>query len=774
MLNHGTPISTYQRPRRVGIPPVSAAVDAATQALGEATRLADAGYKLTPVTITRAPNGKKKAQFHKGWRHESAWSSDPEQIRAWWVDHQGTTSFAIGCAVNGIEGVDLDVKPDQDVDAVTWWARQGLPISSFEQRTPSGGAHLIWRVRDDGLALPQEAGKSLGTGVDTRNRAGLFFAAGGYVVDEPGHYEIVGSLPPLAQLDETPREVVELFAEHATADRAERPTDGRIVVHDEDWQRAQVDLALQAIREHSRNAGGYRAKLQHAGLFLGRVVEQGLISPERAEGWIVDAHKEVWGPAVWPENLKDVRDALRDGPVLERWRTPADPGPRNGAGLKPATPLYAMPTLPDGDEPADEGADEEVDDEPAAAVEGMGDEEAAQYLEFRKDVAYEKRRERIRRQAREELEAERRPPAPAIRDGLISFAQLAEIEPPAMLVRRLIPERAVGFLNGRSGSYKSFVLVALAVGMATGRPILGHPEFEVARPVKVLYVAAEGSAGVALRMRAYAHHHGITDAPNLTLYPRAINLTSEREVEDLAQVVANGGYEHVLVDTFRQATLGVNESDNSELSVVIGRMIALRDDHGTSTLFADHTGHAGERAVGGEAKWANSDFALMIKMPNGNRAADQQRTLTVEKLKDLDTSGAWDLRLTAVPAIADADGNPSAVVELGTAAPALDPFGQIHPRWWEQDIEVPPVVVGLTDAGSDAAREIYRVLWYTEDEMTTAALQRAINERPGGKQYSEPTVRRGRRLLEGARVIGMGSGATKYVLLDPYAPPDRG
>src|SRR5690606_20321180 len=182
------------------------------------------------------------------------------------------------------------------------------------------------------------------------------------------------------------------------------------------------------------------------------------------------------------------------------------------------------------------------------------------------------------------------------------------------------------FLNGRSGSYKSFVLPIFAVSLATGRPVMGHREFEVARPVKVLYVAAEGSAGVALRMRAYARRHGIREAPNLTLYPRAVNLTSPREMADLEHVVAEGGYEFLLVDTFRQATLGINESDNSELSVVIGQMIALRDKYGCSTLFADHTGHAGERAVGGEAKWANSDYALMIKMPNGSRAADQQRT----------------------------------------------------------------------------------------------------------------------------------------------------
>jgi hypothetical protein len=84
--------------------------DQAQHALAEAVRLAEHGYRLTPVTITRLPSGKKAARFHKGWRHEGAWSDDPEMIRQWWVDHPDT-SFALGGGANGIEGVDLDVKP---------------------------------------------------------------------------------------------------------------------------------------------------------------------------------------------------------------------------------------------------------------------------------------------------------------------------------------------------------------------------------------------------------------------------------------------------------------------------------------------------------------------------------------------------------------------------------------------------------------------------------------------------------------------------------------
>jgi hypothetical protein len=290
-------------------------------ALAEALRLAGLGYRVTPVTITRAASGKKHARFHRGWRHEEAWSNDPDQIRAWWTDHPDT-SFAIGGAANGIEGVDLDVK--DGIDAPRWWSEQGLPLSPFTQQTPSGGLHSIWRAPTDRPGLPQEAGKTFGRGIDTRNRAGLFFASGAYVVGEEGSYTTLGGLPPLAELETTPDVVLELFADHSEKERAVRPTDGRIVVHDLDWQERKFAEALQAMRDHDRDAvkGGYRAKLQGAGLFLGRAVEQGLLTGGEAEELILDAHRHVWGDNVWPENVKDIRDALADGPRLERWRVP--------------------------------------------------------------------------------------------------------------------------------------------------------------------------------------------------------------------------------------------------------------------------------------------------------------------------------------------------------------------------------------------------------------------------------------------------------------------
>src|SRR5690606_5215745 len=296
-----------------------------------------------------------------------------------------------------------------------------------------------------------------------------------------------------------------------------------------------------------------------------RMVNLGLITPEQMRDHLLQLVEHYWpGMGFNGDDRQHIHDALNNpiergehaGALASPWvlKTPPEVSAALGSSL--TVPGQTLPQAPAQE--AQEGelvADGERQPVPQPP-------QQPPHLDEELMLQVELMRRRVKRRA-DEIE---RPPALPISEGLLSFDQLDEIEPPAMLVKRLIPERAVGFLNGRSGSYKSFVLVALAVSLATGRPVMGHREFDVARPVKVLYVAAEGSAGVALRMRAYARRHGIREAPNLTLYPRAVNLTSPREMADLEHVVAEGGYEFLLVDTFRQATLGINESDNSELS----------------------------------------------------------------------------------------------------------------------------------------------------------------------------------------------------------------
>jgi len=652
--------------------------DQAARALAEAIRLAEHGYRLTPVTITRLPSGKKGARFHKGWRHEGAWSNDPELIRQWWVDHPDT-SFALGGGANGIEGVDLDVKPELGVDAVEWWNAQGLPGSAFTQATPSGGVHLIWRANPD-RGLPQEAGKTFGKGVDTRNRSGLFFAAGAYVVGEPGHYECLADLVKLEDLPFTPPVVLDRFADHGRAAPADRPTDGRIVPHDEEWQQRVVAEAVQAIRDHDRNAGGYRAKLMGAGLLLGRAVEQGFLDQPRALAILMDAHRSLWGDSVWPENLADMRAALADGPRLERWRVP-EPQPVGG--------LVSPGPTEDPEQPASvhdhvQGSSYEQPNpitstnggtwDVAPGEDGYDpDAKAAEYeaRELDKDI----KRERRRRTARRVVDAEDREPLRVL-DGL-AFLRAPT---PEYLVPDMLMVNSSACVFGPPGGTKSFFVLDLALCLATGRPWRGKP---LGRH-RVHYVMAEGQAVNTVRALGWLHHF----APDLdhdqlqewlTVIPQGILLTPEGVAEYLVHVERDAPA-LIILDTKNRMMVG-NENDAGDNGVLNRAMDAIRNASGRAcVLLVDHTGLGDtSRRRGSNAGEGASDTEVRVTMDNGVATAEVTRNKAAEP------GASWSYRLRAVkdvPGLRPGTPDPAVCVTVDADEVAALTQFDTDPRAW--------------------------------------------------------------------------------------------
>lgn len=580
----------------------------ATTALEEALRLVAHDYALTPVTITREASGKKRARFHRGWRHEQAWSRDPDQIRAWWVDHPDT-SFALGCAANGIEGVDLDVKPAEGIDAVSSWAERGLPLGRLCQNTPSGGLHTIWKVRRDGLALPQEAGKTLGRGVDTRNRSGLFFAAGAYILGEPGNYELTGALPRRDELTETPDEVIALFADAATVERVERPADGRVVYHELEWQQRMVAAALAAVRGHPRGEGGYRKKLQHAGLFLGRIVDQGLLTPGEAMSRLTRAHMAVWGPAIWPENVKDIRDALADGPRLERWRAPNQPADPP-AVEEPETQASQVSTenagVPENDEdPAPLDDDQVDDDELARRV-------------FEREVAHKVRQLRVTAEAKRRHLAEYGPPtAPP---GTVSLrALLAEPRNATKYrVEGLWPAGGKIMLTAQKKSGKTTMVGNLLRCLVDGDPFLartapyrpgewrterggGYAVSEpTGRPVVLLdFEMTHDMLAEWLEDQRIVH---VDDVHVQLMRGRLWDIRDDDVLRQWADYLRSIDAGTLLVDPIGpvMGALGINENDNSEVNHYLSALDRLAreaglDEHG----IIHHAGHGEEQRARG-------------------------------------------------------------------------------------------------------------------------------------------------------------------------------
>lgn len=285
----------------------------AAHALAEALRLVAHGYQLTPVTITRDAEGDKRAHFHKGWRHEDAWSSDPDQIKAWWTDNP-TTSFAVRTgAVGMVDVIDLDVKDGKD--GVTWWAEQGHPFGSVLVNTPSGGMHIYVPA----CGLPTVAGQ-FGPGVDTRGDGGLVFAPGAYIVGERGHYEVQGPLAAVVDLAPLPDELVAAIRT-SVPDSSQYRVDGAITMKDFDVAVALTQAAVDKVASMPPGTAGslFRDAQMGAAMMLGRLAEAGCDS-DWAYEQIERATLQVWPAGLSSADERNIASGLRDGPRKERWR----------------------------------------------------------------------------------------------------------------------------------------------------------------------------------------------------------------------------------------------------------------------------------------------------------------------------------------------------------------------------------------------------------------------------------------------------------------------
>jgi AAA domain/Primase C terminal 1 (PriCT-1)/RepB DNA-primase from phage plasmid len=75
----------------------------------------------------------------------------------------------------------------------------------------------------------------------------------------------------------------------------------------------------------------------------------------------------------------------------------------------------------------------------------------------------------------------------------------ASINPPRMLVKKLLPAAGIAFIGGQSSTGKTFVAVALGVALAGGTEFF---KCQVKKRVGVFYIAAEGGANFAARVAA--------------------------------------------------------------------------------------------------------------------------------------------------------------------------------------------------------------------------------------------------------------------------------
>lgn len=223
----------------------------------------------------------------------------------------------------------------------------------------------------------------------------------------------------------------------------------------------------------------------------------------------------------------------------------------------------------------------------------------------------------------------------------------------------------VGRINGPSGHGKSFVTLDMAGHVATGRPWHGR----TVRQGLVVYVYAEGGAGLRKRVRAWEQHHG-TRMHNVKFLLRPVQ-AMDAEWLDLIELLRRLRPVLIIIDTQARATVGVDENSATDMGRVIHRLEALREATEACIVLVHHKGLNGDHGRGSSAVKGAMQTELTVE-----KKADTV-TLATDKQKDSEEIGklSFWLQQVALDGEAEEDGRPvtSAVLVLDEAADVDEP-----------------------------------------------------------------------------------------------------
>jgi len=226
--------------------------------------------------------------------------------------------------------------------------------------------------------------------------------------------------------------------------------------------------------------------------------------------------------------------------------------------------------------------------------------------------------------------------ADELRNKLVDTAGLDSIPDLEPLVGGdVLPLDSLAWLQGASGSGKTFVALDIAGCVGTGQKWHGRPVTQG----HVLYVVAEGVAGIRQRVRAWEHANG-TGMSQVSFLPVAVQAALEDDWAALVAVATQLTPKLVILDTQARVTVGMDENSARDMGVFIERVDQLRRATNACVLVQHHQGHTGGRMRGSTALYASADVEIEV--------ASLDEMVTLRSTKPKNTAPFDDINLRMV------------------------------------------------------------------------------------------------------------------------------
>lgn len=188
-----------------------------------------------------------------------------------------------------------------------------------------------------------------------------------------------------------------------------------------------------------------------------------------------------------------------------------------------------------------------------------------------------------------------------LRDRLLNLSELAALTPPQPLVEGFIYQGTLAQLSATAGSYKTFLSIAIACSVATGR---NFDEHQVPERKRVIYAAAEGASGLLKRIYAWCELNNVDPHELegwLHILPCPIQLGSNLDVHEAEQLAIDIDAGLVILDTRSKCTIGLEENSNTEQAKAVNAAERIISAAGSAVLVIHHNGRSGSTPRGATA-----------------------------------------------------------------------------------------------------------------------------------------------------------------------------
>ena len=300
-----------------------------------------------------------------------------------------------------------------------------------------------------------------------------------------------------------------------------------------------------------------------------------------------------------------------------------------------------------------------------------------------------------------------------------SIAELLGLKPPAWIIDGVIPEQGFTALYGKPGDGKSFLALDMAMSIATGLPWQGHPT----QKGYVVYISAEGGAGLGKRVGAWLQHkHIVSDDYKhllMNFVTSAVHILPESDDigEILAQTIEHHAYQELLLNTLGEDETGPpffivvdtlarcfdgDENQQEDMNNFIKGLDYLRDTFAATVLVIHHTNKGGFEERGSSSFRGACDAMMSLEK------VESALTLTCTKQKDAEPFLEEAYELVVMP-----DWNSCVVVSEKASSTlrqhhmidVLKSFGPFTYSEWLEASELPKTtfkrfIVGLTKSGT--------------------------------------------------------------------------